>query len=163
MLVKTIGSLMCHTNPTFSMQKCFSLTKFYHTLLYIYYILKMEKEMATHSGVLAWRIPWTEEPGGLQSNGSRRVGHDWATSLSLFTFTHWRRKWQPTPVFLPGESQGLWSLVGCHLWGHTELDMPERLSSSKQQHILKTIAFSLFSSIVSLVFDYKMIKFNDTL
>ena len=39
--------------------------------------------------------------------GSLRVGHDWATSLSLFTFTHWRRKWQPTPVFLPGEFQGL--------------------------------------------------------
>jgi len=37
----------------------------------------------------------------------------------------WRRKWQPTPVFLPGESQGWWSLVGCRLWGHTELDMTE--------------------------------------
>ena len=56
--------------------------------------------------LLAWKIPWTEEPGGLQSMGSLRVGHDWATSLSLFTFMHWRRKWQPTPVFLPGESQG---------------------------------------------------------
>ena len=48
-----------------------------------------------------------------------RVGHDWATSLSLFTFMHWRRKWQPTPVFLPGEPQGRGSLVGCRLWGHT--------------------------------------------
>ena len=66
---------------------------------------------------LAWKIPWTEEPGGLQSMGSLRVGHDWATSLSLFTFMHWRRKWQPTPVFLPGESQGWRSLMGCHLWG----------------------------------------------
>ena len=45
-----------------------------------------------------------------------------ATSLSLFTFMHWRRKWQPTPVILPGKSQGWWSLVGCRLWGHTELD-----------------------------------------
>ena len=52
--------------------------------------------------------------------GSLRVGYDWVTSLSLFTFMHWRRKWQPTPVFLPGESQGWWSLVGCHLWGLTE-------------------------------------------
>ena len=43
----------------------------------------LEKEMATHSSILAWRIPWTEEPGGLQSMGSQRVGHDWATSLSL--------------------------------------------------------------------------------
>ena len=47
------------------------------------------------------------------------------TSLSLFTFMHWRRKWQPTPVFLPGESQGRGSLVGCHLWGRTESDMTE--------------------------------------
>ena len=42
---------------------------------------------------------------------------EWVTSLSLFTFKHWRRKWQPTPVFLPGESQGRGSLVGCCLWG----------------------------------------------
>ena len=47
------------------------------------------------------------------------------TSLSLFTFTHWRRKWQPTPVFLPGESQGRRSLVGCRLWGCTESDTTE--------------------------------------
>ena len=73
--------------------------------------------MATHSSTLAWKIPWTEEPGRLQSMESWRVRHDWATSLSLFTFMHWRRKWQPTPVFLPGESQGRGSLVGCHLWG----------------------------------------------
>ena len=66
--------------------------------------------MAPHSSTLAWRIPWTEEPGRLQSVGSLRVGHNRATSLSLFTFVHWRRKWQPTPVFLPGESQdgGAW-------------------------------------------------------
>ena len=81
--------------------------------------------MVTHSSTLAWKIPWMEEPGGLQSMGSLKVGHDWATSLSLLTFTHWRRKWQPTPVFLPGESQGRESLVGCCLWGHTELDMTE--------------------------------------
>ena len=62
--------------------------------------------MAPHSSTLAWRIPWMEEPGGLQSMGSLWVGHNWATSLSPFTFMHWRRKWQPTPVFLPGESQG---------------------------------------------------------
>ena len=62
--------------------------------------------MAPHSSTLAWKSPWTEEPGRLQSMGSLRVRHDWATSLSLFTFMHWRRKWQPTPVFLPGESPG---------------------------------------------------------
>ena len=59
----------------------------------------LEKAMAPHSRTLAWKIQWTEEPGGLQSMGSLRVRHDWATSLSLLTFMHWRRKWQPTPVF----------------------------------------------------------------
>ena len=81
--------------------------------------------MAAHSSTLAWKIPWTEEAGRLQSMGSLRVGHDSVTSLSLFTFMHWRRKWQPTPVFLPGESQGQGSLLGCRLWGLTESDMTE--------------------------------------
>ena len=62
-------------------------------------VLDMEKAMAPHSSTLAWKIPWTEEPGRLQSMEALRVGNDWATSLSLFTFMHWRRKWQPTPVF----------------------------------------------------------------
>ena len=79
-----------------------------------------EKAMATHSSTLAWKIPWTEEPGRLQSMGSLR-----ATSLLLFTFMHWRRKWQPTPVFLLGESQGWGSLVGSRLWGRTESDTTE--------------------------------------
>ena len=48
----------------------------------------LEKEMATHSSILAWRIPWMEEPGGLQSTGSQRVRHDWVTSLSLSFFLH---------------------------------------------------------------------------
>ena len=74
--------------------------------------------MAPHSSTLAWKIPGAEEPDRLLSLGLQRVGHGWATSLSLFTFMHWRRKWQPTPVFLPGESQGWGSLVGCHLGGH---------------------------------------------
>ena len=46
---------------------------------------------------------------------------------------HWRRKWQPTPVFLPEESHGLGSLVGCHLWVHTELDMTEVMQQQQQQ------------------------------
>ena len=82
--------------------------------------------MAPHSSTLAWKIPWTEEPGRLQSMGSLRGRHD-------FTFTHWRRKWQPTPVFLPGESQGRRSLVGCHLWGRTESDTTE-VTQQQQQH-----------------------------
>ena len=89
--------------------------------------------MAPHSSTLAWKIPWTEERGWLQSAGSIRVGHDLATSLSLFTFLHWRRKWQPTPVFLPGESQGRGSLVGCCLRGRTESDMTEA-TQQQQQH-----------------------------
>ena len=84
-----------------------------------------EKAIAPHSSTLAWKIPLMEEPRGLQSVGSQRVGHHWATSLWLFTFMHWRRKWQHTPVLLPGESQGWWSLVGCHLWGRTESEMTE--------------------------------------
>ena len=82
----------------------------------------MEKAMATHSSTLAWRIPWTEEPEGwrLKSMESLRVGQDWVISLSLFTFMHWRRKWQPTPGFLPGESHGRGNLVGAVYGGHTE-------------------------------------------
>ena len=86
-----------------------------------------EKSMAPHSSTLAWKIPWTEGPGRLQSMGLLRVGHDSVTSLSLFTFMHWRRKWQPTPVFLSGESQGRGSLVSCHLWGCTKSDMTEAI------------------------------------
>ena len=81
---------------------------------------------------LAWKIPWMEEPGRLQSMGQQRVGHDCVTSLSLFTFMHWRRKWQPTAVFLPGESQGRGSLVGCRLWGRIELDMTEATQQQQQ-------------------------------
>ena len=134
----------------------------------------LEKEMAAHSSILAWKLSWTEEPGRLLSTGSQRVGHDWATSLikeylssriafregngtplqhsclenpmgggawwaavhgvagsrtrlSAFTFTfHFRALERematPTPVFLPGESQGWRSLLGCRLWGRTESD-----------------------------------------
>ena len=86
---------------------------------------KLEKAMTSHSSTFAWKIPWTEEPGRLQSMRSRIVGHDWAPSLWLFTFMYWRRKWQPTPVFLPRESQGRWSLMGHHMWGHKESNRTE--------------------------------------
>ena len=93
--------------------------------IHVFVFVGICTSMAPHSSTLAWKIPWTEEPGGLQSMGSLRVRHDWATSLSLFTLMRWRRKWQPTPVFLPGESQGWGSLVGCRLWGRTESDTTE--------------------------------------
>ena len=92
--------------------------------------------MAPHSSTLAWKIPWTEEPGGLPSMGLHRVGHDWATSLSLFTFTHWRRKWPPTPVFLPGESQGWgawWAAVYGVAQSRTRL---QRLSGSSSSSFI---------------------------
>ena len=92
--------------------------------------------MAPHSSTLAWKIPRMEEPGGLQSMGSQRVVHDSVTSLPLFTFMHWRRQCQPTPVFLPGEFQGRGSLVGCRLWGHTELDTTEATQQQQQQQQL---------------------------
>ena len=101
----------------------------------------MEKAMATHSSTLVWKIPWMEEPGRLQSQGSlnkfilKHTHTQWkkkknsqtqlTTSLSFFTFMHWKRKWQPTPVFLPGESQGQRSLVGCRPWDRTESDTTE--------------------------------------
>ena len=88
-------------------------------------VLGVPKRIEPHSSTFAWKILWMEEPGRLQSMRSLRVGHDWATSLSLFTFIHWKRKWQPTPVFLPGESQGQRSLVGGRLWGRTESDTTE--------------------------------------
>ena len=80
--------------------------------------------MAPHSSTLAWKIPRTEEPG--------RTVHGVAksrTRLSNFTFTfmHWRRKWQPIPVLLPGKSHGRWSMVGYSPWGRKELDMTEQL------------------------------------
>ena len=78
------------------------------------------------------KLPRTEEPGRLQSMGSLGVGHDWATSLSLFTFMHWRRKWQPAPVFLPGESHQWRSLVGCRLWSRTESDMTAAMQQQQQ-------------------------------
>ena len=89
------------------------------------YLVLLLKFRFGSTSTLAWKIPWMDEPSRLKSMGLLRVGHDWATSLSLFTFLLWRRKWHPTPVFLPGESQGRGSLVGCRLWGRTESDTTE--------------------------------------
>ena len=118
----------------------------------------LEKEMATHSSILAWRIPWMEKPSRLQSTGSQIVGHDWATSpsYSLEGFwsvavvkgllanareardglsawarkVPWRRKWQPAPVLLPGKFHRQRILVGYSPWCHKESDMTERLTFS---------------------------------
>ena len=116
-LIRDIFQLVSQTE---SVLRCL-----WNNIYNVIYIQK-EKVMAPHSSTLAWKILWMEEPGRLQSMGSLRVGYDWATSLSLFTFMHWRRRWQPTPVFLLGESQGRGSLMSCRrLWGHTESEMTE--------------------------------------
>ena len=123
-----------------------------------------ENRMATHSSILAWEIPWTEKPGGLQFMGWQRIRHDWATKhIHTHTHTHthrviwdfpeasgeesacqcrrlnrcgfsplvgkipWRRKWQPSPVFLPGEPHGQRCMVGYSPWGHKELDTTEHV------------------------------------
>ena len=70
--------------------------------------------------------------GGAWKAAVHGVAEGW-TRLSDFTFTHWRRKWQPTPVFLPGESQGRGILVGCRLWGRTESDTTEVTQQQQQQ------------------------------
>ena len=113
-----------------------------------------ERAMAPHSSTLAWKIPWTEEPGRLQSMGSLRVRYDWATSLSLFTFMHWRRKWQPTPAFLPGESQGRgawWAAVYGIAQSRIRL---KRLSSSSSRHNIPMIIWHSLCSLEVRRFTY---------
>ena len=111
--------------------------------------------MAPHSRTLAWKIPWMEEAGGLQSMGSWRVRHDWVTSLSLFTFMHWRRQWQPTALFLPGDSQGRGSLVGCRVWGRAEWDMTGATQQQRRQQgcgeVITLGAQSLFLHALHIV------------
>ena len=71
----------------------------------------LEKEMATHSSILAWRMPWTEEPGGLQSTGLQRVRHDWATSLSFFSSRG--RCWSATNVMVAQNGWSWLEELGC--------------------------------------------------
>ena len=134
--------------------------------------------MAPHSSTLAWKIPSTEEPGRLQSMASLRVGHDWTTSLSLFAFIDWRRKWQPTPVFLhwripgTGEPSGLPSM-GSHRVGHDWSDLyiescqrrvrkysrwPLGGSRVKWKRQLSQLGFSKISSSPSLEISFYICK-----
>ena len=90
--------------------------------------------MAPDSSTLAWKIPWTEEPGGLQSMESLRIRHGWATSLSLFTFMHWR-KWQPTPVCSclenPRDGGAWWAAISGVAQSQTQLKQLSSSSSSQ--------------------------------
>ena len=93
--------------------------------------------MATHSSTLAWKNPMD---GGAWWAAVHGVAKSW-TRLSDFTFTFHSYalekavQWQPTPVFLPGESQGQRSLVGCRVWGHTESDMSEATQQTQETDV----------------------------
>ena len=98
--------------------------------------------MATHSSTLAWKIPWMEEARRLQSTGSLRVRHNRATSLSFFTFMHWRRKWQPTHSSIlawriPGteEPSGLPSM-GLHRVGHDRSDAAAAAAAAREMNAI---------------------------
>ena len=111
--------------------------------------------MAPHSSTLAWKIPLSEEPGGLQSMGLPRVRHDWATSLSLFTFMHWRRKWQPTRVLawrIPGTGEPGRSM-GLHRVGHDWSDLAAAaVRTSEVGHFVHPcFLFFFFLNIYSLI------------
>ena len=117
--------------PLFPDQFYLWISMYRKSLVFVdFYGITLEKAMAPHSSTLAWKIPWTEEPGRLQSMGSLRVGHDWATSFSLFTFhfhalekamaTHssvlaWRIPGMGEPVGLPS--------LGSHRIGHDWSDL----------------------------------------
>ena len=109
----------------------------------------LEKAMAPHSSTLAWKIPWTEKPGRLQSMQLLRVWHNWATSLSLFTFMHWRRKWQPTPVFFclenPRDGGAWWAAISGVTQSQTRLKW---LSSSSSISIsVSSLPIELFTNV----------------
>ena len=119
--------------------KCISFWLISSVLLFFcsYISIILEKAMAPHSSTLAWKIPWTEKPGGLQSMESLRVGHDWATSLSLFTFHfHALEKEMATHSSVlawriprMGEPGGLPSL-GSHRVGHDWSDLAAAAAAS---------------------------------
>ena len=127
----------------------FNENKLKFIYIYIYRIYILETAMAHHSRTLVWKIPWMEEPSRLRSMGSLRVGHNWATSLSLFTFMRWRRKWQPTPVFLPGQSQGgaWWPAVYGVAQSRTRL---KRLSSSSSSNSCLVIQIAYASQLTPI-------------
>ena len=109
-----------------------------------------EKAMTTNSSTRAWKIPWMEEPGRLQSMGLQRVGHDWATSLSLFTFMHWRRKWQPTSVLawrIPGTVEPRYlPSVGSHRVGHDWSDLAAAAAAAfKIDQVSSIVFYSILS------------------
>ena len=126
--------------------------------------------MAPHSSTLAWKIPWKEEPGRLQSMGSLESDTtEWLHfHFSLFTFMHWRRKWQPTPMFLPGESQGrgaCWAAVNgvAQSWTRLKRHSSGTVVECRQFNLMVIIyiwgvqfVWSTFTSIISLILTIEM-------
>ena len=131
--------------------------------------------MAPHSSTLAWKVPWMEEPGRLQSMGSLRVRHDWVTSLSLFTFMPWRRKWQPLQCSClenPRDGGAWWAAVYGVAQSRIQLKRLSSSSSSKSHMALqssytspgwltsrhKIKAFFFFLSLFKLMFHFLFIQ-----
>ena len=93
----------------------------------------LEKEMVTHSSILAWRIPWMEKPGRLQSMGSQRVRHDWATSLCMIFLCFGKKS------LLRSEDRNL-RLEGLHLFPHCCPSLPRLLPWGTWQPMIHQLA-----------------------
>ena len=142
---------------------CFSLTWSLVTFrnfsciyfnLYILYGETLEKVMAPHSSTLAWKIPWTEEPGGLQSMGSLTVRHDWATSLSLLCIGEENgNPLQCSCLENPKDRGAWWAAVSGVTQSWTRLKW---LSSSMEKHLFKLLAY--FFTFIEIQLTYNMYK-----
>ena len=86
----------------------------------------------THASALAWKIPGTGEPSGLAAHGDAKSRTSNTTERLHFHFHALEKEMAPTPVLLPGESQGRGSLVGCRLWRRTESDTTEATQQQQQ-------------------------------
>jgi len=116
--------------------------------------------MAIHSSILAWRIPWTEEPGGPQSSGSQRVGHDWMTNTTLLLIVLWSEKMlDMISIFLNllrfDLSPKIWSIlenVSCAL---EKTEYSSALGWNVLKISMRSISFNvLFKTSVSLLIFY---------
>ena len=114
-------------------------------------VWSLEMAMAPHSSTLAWKIPWMEKPGGLRSMGSLRVGHDWATSFSLFTFMHWRNgnPLQCSCLENPRAEPGGLPSMGSHRVGHDWSDLAAAAAVWSSPSFLKLllVSYSLHDSL----------------
>ena len=113
----------------------------------------LKKEMAANSSILAWRTPWMEEPGGLQSSGSQRAGHEWATSLSHLQFSSVAQSyltlWDPMDCSTPGfpvHQQLLWLYIYAYKYANiiifflcTKYLKEKNYSKDKKQRVLKSL------------------------